>query len=67
VIIRSLRDTLRNAGIEEILEIKSGFIRIRPEMLDCDLYRFLKNDPDAVNSYRGVYMWGYDWAFLGKE
>ena len=67
VIIRSLRDTLKSYGIEEILEIKSGFIRIRPELLDCDMYRFLKNDPAAVNSYRGEYMWGYDWAFLGKD
>lgn len=66
VIIRSLRDTLREYGIEEILEIKSGFLRIRPELIECDLYRFLENDPVAVNSYRGEYMWGYDWAYLGK-
>ena len=53
VIIRSLRETLKGAGIEEILEIKSGFLRVRTELLDCDLYRFLKNDPEAVNAYRG--------------
>jgi len=64
VIIRSLRDTLRKYGIDEILEIKSGFIRIRPELLDCDLYRYLNNDPVAVKSYRGDYMSGYDWAFF---
>ena len=34
VVIRSLRETLRNAGIEEILEVKSGFLRIRPELMD---------------------------------
>ena len=53
VIIRSLRETLKEAGIEEILEIKSGFLRVRTELVDCDLYRFLKNDPEAVNAYRG--------------
>lgn len=34
VVIRSLRDTLRDAGIEAILEVKSGYLRIRPEQLD---------------------------------
>ena len=64
VVIRSLRDTLRKAGIDEILEIKGGFIRIRPELLDCDLYRFLKGDLEAVNAYRGEYMRDYPWAML---
>jgi len=64
VIIRSLRDTLKKAGIEEILEMKSGFIRIRPELLDCDLYRFLEGDPDAISAYRGEYMHDYPWAIL---
>ena len=67
VIIRSLRDTLRKAGIEEILEIKSRFIRIRPEMVDCDMYRFLKRDPDAVNAYRGEYMSAYSWASMTES
>jgi len=67
VIIRSLRETLREAGIEEILEIKGGFLRVRPELLDCDLYRFLKNDPEAVNAYRGEYMEEYYWANLNTE
>jgi len=64
VIIRSLRETLKNNGIEEILEMKGGMIRIRPELLDCDLYRFLENDPDAVRAYRGEYMRSYEWAAL---
>ena len=62
VIIRSLRETLKEAGIEEILEIKGGFLRVKTEMVDCDLYRFLKNDPEAVNAYRGEYMEEYPWA-----
>ena len=67
VIIRSLRETLREAGSEGILEIKSGFLRIRPELLDCDLYRFLNNDPAAVNAYRGEYMPEYTWAVFNTE
>ena len=66
VIIRSLRDTLAAYGVEDILELKSGFLRVRPERLDCDLYSFLKGDPAAVNAYRGRYMNNYSWAVLGE-
>jgi len=64
VIIRSLRETLKGAGIEDLLEIKSGYLRVRTELVDCDLYRFLKNDPEAVNAYRGEYMEEYPWAIF---
>jgi len=67
VIIRSLRETLKEAGIEEILEIKNGFLRLRTELLDCDLYRFLKNDPEAVNAYRGEYLEEYPWAVFNSS
>ena len=62
VVIRSLRATLKNVGAEDILEMKQGALRICPEKLDCDLYRFLGGDVDAINSYRGEYMNAYSWA-----
>ncbi len=62
VIIRSLKDTLNQYGISDILEIKSGIMRIVPEKVDCDLYRFLNGDISAVNAYRGEYMSSYPWA-----
>lgn len=67
VIVRTLRETLRAAGIDELLEVKSGLLRIRPQLLDCDLYRFMKNDPDAVNAYRGEYMRSYEWAMFDES
>lgn len=62
VVIRSLRTTLKEYGIDEIFEMQSGMMRICPEKLDCDLYRFLDGDIDAVNAYRGEYMSSYSWA-----
>ena len=62
VIIRSLRTTLEAAGAQEIFELQKGTMRIVPEKLDCDMYRFLAGDPAAVNSYRGEYMNAYSWA-----
>ena len=64
VVIRSLRTTLDEAGIGDVLEVQRGYMHIRPELMDCDLYRFLAGDIDAVNSYRGEYMTAYSWAEL---
>jgi len=66
VIIRSLRETLKKAGISEILEMKSGLLKVIPEAFDCDLYRFIKGDPVAVRAYRGRYMDNYSWAEFGE-
>lgn len=66
VVIRSLRETLEKHGIGDIMEMKSGFLRIRPEMIDCDLYRFLDGESSAVNAYRGAYMSNYPWATFSE-
>ncbi len=39
VVIRSLRSTLEEAGVGEIFEIQSGWMRILPERMDSDLFR----------------------------
>ena len=62
VILRSLRMALDDAGIPEILEMQRGYLRVRPELIRCDLYRFMEGDPRAVNAYRGEYMSAYSWA-----
>ena len=67
VIIRSMRDTLREYGIDAIFEMKNGRLRIRPEMIECDMYRFFEGDADAFNAYRGEYMNAYPWAVLSEN
>lgn len=64
VVIRSLRDTLAKYDAGEILEMGKGGLRIREDKIDCDLYRLLEGDADAINSYRGEYMSSYPWASL---
>ena len=64
VVIRSLRDTLASYGVSEILEVKRGSLRICPDKLDCDMYRFFDGDLEAINSYRGEYMSAYSWASM---
>ena len=64
VIIRSLRQTLDECGAGDILEMNRGGLRIRPEKLDCDVYRFFSGEEDAVKKYRGEYMNAYSWASM---
>ena len=67
VYIRSLRATLRENGIEEILDMHRGTLRIVPERFVCDAYLFFKGDGDTVNSYRGQYMSAYSWASMTES
>lgn len=64
VIIRSLRATLQENGISEILQLEQGMLRIVPQFVDCDVYRLLAGDEHYENEYRGEYMTPYAWAGL---
>jgi two-component SAPR family response regulator len=64
VYIRSLRDTLREYGISEIMEMKRGILRILPGTIVCDAYLFFSGDSLTINSYRGEYMSSYSWASI---
>ena len=64
VVIRSMRRTLEAHGIGDIVEMEKGLLRVVPEKLDCDLYRFLNGEPGAADAFRGEYMNAYSWASL---
>ena len=63
-LIRSMRATLVEYQIGDVFEVRDGQLRIVPEKMDCDLYRFLDGDVKTVNCYRGEYMSAYPWANL---
>lgn len=64
VYIRSLRETLRDYGVAEIVTMEKGVLRINPDTFLCDAYRFYSGDSDAINAYRGEYMSSYSWASM---
>lgn len=64
VIIRSLRATLREHGIDELLVLEHGMLRIEPQALDCDMYRLFAGDKQYEAEYQGEYMTSYSWANL---
>ena len=61
-IVKDLRESLRSAGIEDILLRSFNSLAVLPDRLDCDYYRFLQGDAAAVNQYRGDYLSQYSWA-----
>jgi len=64
VIIRSLRTTLTESGVGEIFEMKSGNMRVNPDLISCDAWRYFAGDREAIRAFRGEYMNNYSWAYL---
>ena len=62
ILISDLRQTLKQIGQEELIIRRSGQIAIRREAVDCDYYRMLEGDVEAVNAFHGEYMLQYSWA-----
>ena len=65
--IRSLRATLADYGIGEILEMQSGTLRVNPDFISCDAWRCLAGDKEASQSFHGEYMSNYSWASLTES
>ena len=61
-LLHDLKGTLSQIGINNIVIRRRGSIGIDSTCLDCDYYRFLKGDIQAVNAFRGEYMKQYSWA-----
>ncbi len=59
---KRLADSLEEADIGDIIESKGMRRFIRTDMVDCDLYRILSGDTDAIKKYDGQYLREYEWA-----
>ena len=62
VLLSDLRSTLKKIGMEEALIREHRKLAVRSDMIDCDYYRMLEGDMDALNAYHGEYMKEYSWA-----
>ena len=67
-LLHDLKDTLSKIGANHIVIRRRGMLGVDSSFLDCDYYRFLKGDIQAVNEFHGEYMNQYSWAepTLGK-
>lgn len=61
-LIYDLKTTLCDIGMESVLVRDHRQIAIRTDYLDCDYYRLLSGDKEAIKSFQGEYMIDYSWA-----
>ena len=64
VIVHNLKTTLDENAAGDVFEMKAGELRVNPDLLDCDFYRLMAGNAEAVNAYRGEYMSNYSWASI---
>ena len=57
-----LMETLKQYGVEDIVEKIDGKRRIVPERVDCDYYRYLRGEQLAGHPFNGAYMSDYSWG-----
>lgn len=62
VYIASMLKTLHAVGADEVISRNRQGILLKPDMVDCDLYEFLRGNVAVINSYTGQYMNAYSWA-----
>ena len=57
-----LMETLRQYGIEDIVEKVDGRRRIVPERVDCDYFHYIRGDQFGGRPFNGAYMSDYSWG-----
>ena len=61
-LLGDLRKRLKEVGAENVLRSPAQGYSVDPSLLDCDYYRFLDGDPDALRQFTGEYMTNFSWA-----
>ena len=63
-LITDIQKTLKAIDCDDVFKkIHNGcYIDVNKE--DCDAYEYKKDNPDAINLYRGEYMIQYPWAIF---
>jgi len=65
-IVYSLRASLKELGCEDIFVHSRNSYAIVPDRINCDYYRMLEGDTQAVSAYHGEYMTQYSWAEITR-
>ena len=59
---KDLRETLKSVGAEDVFVAHFKQYNINPDLIQCDYYDYLADEPYAVKEYQGDYMLQYEWA-----
>ena len=61
-LISTMMKVLSEANVKDIIIKCHNNIAVDPSKIDCDYFRFLQGDTQAVNAYMGEYMANYSWS-----
>lgn len=61
-LVGDLRAVFKEAELSDAILKKKGMVAIRPEMFDCDYYKWIDGVSAAINSFSGEYMSQYSWS-----
>ncbi len=61
-LVSDLRAVLKDSGLDDVMQKKKGMIRVVPELMDCDYFRWIDGEAAAINAFNGEYMTQYSWA-----
>lgn len=61
-VFSTMMKILRQIGEQDIIIKKFNSVSVDVKKVNCDYYKFLKKDPEAINQYTGEYMSNYGWA-----
>lgn len=62
VTMSRLKDKLKEAGIDNIIGTDGKTKYLRTDQVECDLYRILSGERDAIADYLGSYLKRFSWA-----
>ncbi len=57
-----MMDTLKQYGIEDIIEKVDGHRRIIPEKIECDYFDYISGEKTTGQMFNGAYMSDYSWG-----
>ncbi|MCH5273512.1 MAG: response regulator [Lachnospiraceae bacterium] len=61
-LVSELRKVLRECHAERAFICQRNSFAVDVKQVECDYYKFLEHDAEAVSSYNGEYMKQYSWA-----
>ena len=61
-LIFDLKKTLVSYGYDDVILKNRGLLGIDKEKVDCDYYRYLSGEEEAISRFTGEYMTQYDFA-----
>ena len=60
--ISDIRHVFEEKGYDNVIIKEHNVVAVRMDDIDCDYYKYMDRDPEAMRLYAGEYMRQYSWA-----